>query len=413
MSHRDSLAALRHGEFRALLGGSFLFTIAIQIQEVALGYELYRITRSPLVLGLIGLALALPFMTTALFGGHIADRRDRRGIALTTLGCIVLGSVTLWWIMRPEHVARMSQTTLLGVIYGVIMLLGLARGFLTPAVTALRGVLVPRELYANATAWSTTGWQAGAILGPAAGGFLVAGIGLSSTLAVVTTSFVCAWTMFWLFVRPRPVDRRQLPSHSVWHSLREGIAYVWQTRLILHSITLDMLSVLFGGVVAILPVFAMDILDVGAEGLGLLRAASAFGAIVTVLICTRHPPTGRPWRNLLIATLGFSLSTLVFGLSPWFWLSLLALFSAGAFDSIGVVIRGTVLQSLAPDHLRGRVLAVNSVFIVSSNELGAFESGLAAQYLGAVRSVVAGSLLSVIIITTMWTRTRELFDQRL
>lgn len=413
MSQSDSFAALRYGEFRALLAGSFLFSVALQIQEVALGYELYRITRQPLVLGLIGLAQALPFICTAMFGGYVADRNDRRRIALITLSFIAVGSAALWWIMEPARHDQLPQSTLLTIIYGVIALLGLARGFLTPSVTSLRAMLVPREIFPNAMAWSSSSFQAGSILGPVSAGFMLAWVGLSGTLALVTFLFIGGILLFAFFIRSRPVERSSVHTAPIWHSLREGLDFVWKNRIILHSITLDMMSVLFGGVVAILPVFAMDILHVGAEGLGLLRAASSCGAILTVLICTRHSPTGQPWRNLLIAVAGFSVSSLLFGLSTSFWLSMAMLFIAGACDSVSVVIRSTILQSMPPDHLRGRVLAVNSIFITTSNELGAFESGLAAQWLGAARSVVAGGVLSSLVVAVVWRRTRELLSVRL
>jgi len=413
LAGKDAFAALRFPEFRNLITGSFLFTIALLIQEVAISYELYRVTHDPLVLGLIGLAEAIPFIALALFGGHVADRYDKRRIMLIALAGIIAGSAVLLWMLHPSARGQLSQTALLGVVYGVIAALGLARGFLTPAVGSLKAFLVPREHYPNSSAWSSTAWQAGGILGPVSAGFLYAAFQLSGTLIIVLVLQVIAWLMF-SRIKPRPVvhDASQ-PRESLSQSLGEGIRFVFGSPIILYSISLDLFSVLFGGVVAILPVFAEDVLHIGAEGLGILRAAPAVGAMLTVLACTRFPPTQNAWRNLLIAVAGFGVSVLVFGVSRLFWLSALALFCSGAFDSISVVIRGTILQVLPPDHLRGRVLAVNSIFISSSNEVGAFQAGLSASIFGATRSVLIGGTITLLIVSYVWRRSRALFSVRL
>jgi MFS family permease len=409
----DAFAAIRFPEFRNLMAGSFLFTIGLLIQEVVIGYELYRLTHDPLVLGLIGLAEAIPFIALALFGGHVADRYDKRRIMLISMLFILAGSVVLLWVMRPAVHETLSRTRLLGIIYGVIAALGLARGFLTPATGALKAFLVPRELYPNSSAWSSTAWQAGAILGPASGGFLYAGFGLTATLGIVVGLLLLALFLF-ARIKSRPVSvNPAAPAESLWTSLREGIRFVFGNRIILYSISLDLFSVLFGGVVAILPVFAEDVLHVGAQGLGLLRAAPAVGAMLTVLVCTRFPPTNRAWRNLLIAVGGFGLAILAFGLSRNFWLSAAALFASGAFDSISVVIRSTILQVMPPDHLRGRVLAVNSIFISSSNEIGAFQAGLSAHIFGATRSVLIGGSITLLIVGYVWRKSKALLAVRL
>lgn len=409
----DAFAAVRFPEFRNLMAGSFLFTIALLIQEVVIGYELYRLTHDPLVLGFIGLAEAIPFISLALFGGHVADRNDKRRIMLVAMAFILAGSLVLLWVMRPAVHETLPRLTLLTIIYGVIAALGLARGFLTPAVGALKAFVVPREHYANSSAWSSSAWQAGAILGPASGGFLYAGVGLTGTLAIVVVLLVLTMGLFWR-IQPRPVvTDPTAPAESLWTSLREGIRFVFGSRIILYSISLDLFSVLFGGVVAILPVFAEDVLHVGAQGLGLLRAAPAVGAMLTVLACTRFPPTRRAWRNLLIAVGGFGVAILAFGLSRNFWLSAAALFASGAFDSISVVIRSTILQVMPPDHLRGRVLAVNSIFISSSNEIGAFQAGLSAHLFGATRSVLIGGSITLLIVGYVWRKSKALFEVRL
>lgn len=410
----DPYAALRYPEFRNLTFGVFLFTVAMMMQEVVLGYELYKITHDPLVLGLTGLAEAVPFIGLALLGGHFADHRDRRKIMLAALAFVMLGSGVLLWVTLPQTRAHISQLTLLLTIYGVIAALGLARGFFSPAASSLTAFIVPREIYSNAAAWRSSGWQGGAILGPLSAGFVYAALGLTGTLLVVLALMVGTLLLF-TGLKPRPPQPRQAgaPQVSLWQSLREGIDFVFKTRIILYSISLDLFSVLFGGVVAILPVFATDILQVGAEGLGVLRAAPSVGAMLTVLACTRWPPTQHAWRNLLVVVAGFGAATLLFAVSKLFWLSVAALFLTGAFDSVSVVIRGTILQLMPPDHLRGRVVAVNSIFLSASNELGAFESGLAARLMGTVPSVILGGAVTLATVLYVWRRSKALFEVRL
>jgi MFS family permease len=408
----DPYAALRYPEFRNLISATYLITAAILIQQVLIGYELYLITRDPLSLGLVGLAEAVPFMGLALFGGHLADRRERvRLMQLALLG-IMLGSVVLIFVLRPAAREHLSQTTVIATIYGTIFMLGLARGIYSPAASSLKAFLVPRALYPNSATWVSTFWQAGAISGPAAAGFLYAYMGIDGALWVVLGCFLVALVLI-SFIKPRPPTSAELHPGDVWSSLREGLSYVWRTPLILYSISLDMFSVLFGGVMAILPIFAQDILQVGPEGLGILRASPALGAMLTLLITAYwHPAKGAAWRNLLWSAAGFGVATLVFALSETFWLSAAMLFLTGAFDSVSVVIRGTILQVMVPDHLRGRVQSVNSIFVSTSNELGALESGVAAKLMGTVPSVVFGGVMTLATVLYIWRRSKNLFAVR-
>jgi len=408
----DPFAALRFPEFRNLICGSFLTTMAILIQEIALAYELYKLTRDPLTLGFIGLAEAVPFIALALFGGHFADRYEKRRIMQNMLLVIMAGSVVLIVVSHETYRAQLSQTTMLLVIYAMFMLVGFARGFYSPANASLKPFLVPREHYANSATWSSTFWQAGAIVGPVAAGFLYAGLGLTGALTVALLLFAANWLLLFTIKR-RPVADVAEEGETIWQSLKEGLQYVRNSKIILYSISLDMFSVLFGGVVAILPIFAEDILKVGPEGLGLLRAAPALGAMLTVLLLAWYPPTRNAWRNMLLSVLGFGVGTLLFALSDSLWLSLGALFFIGACDSVSVVIRGTILQSVPPDHLRGRVLSVNSIFVSSSNELGAFESGVAAKLMGVVPSVIFGGTVTLLTVGYVWRRSKELFAMRL
>ncbi len=408
----DAFAALRYPEFRRLSFATFLITAAILIQEVALGYELYRITGDPLALGLVGLAEAIPFMGLALFGGHWADRHEKVRLMLGSHLVIMLGSAQLLWVTRPAAYDTLSRPALLLIIYGTLFMLGLARGIYSPAGSSLKAFLVPREIYPNSSTWISTFWQAGAVLGPACAGFLIAAFSLTGALAVVLAMMVIA---FWLLtgIAPRHPPVQETVHENVWRSLREGLDYVFRTRILLYAISLDMFSVLFAGVVAILPVFASDILSVGPEGLGILRAAPSVGALLTMLVCAYYTPVHKAWRNLLWAVAGFGIATLVFAVSKNFWLSAAMLFLTGAFDSVSVVIRQTILQVMPPDHLRGRVQSVNSLFVSSSNELGAFESGLAAKLMGTVPSVLFGGAVTMATVTYIWRRSRDLFSVKL
>ncbi len=408
----DAYASLRIPEFRYFIGNSFLITATLLIQEVILGYELYRITHDPLALGLVGLAEALPFIALSLFGGHLADRGDKKRILQWSLGLITLGSVILYLVFQPGLAGELTQTTRLATIYGVLMLIGTARGFYSPASSSLKPFLVPRELYANSATWSSSFWQAGAIVGPGIAGFLYALVGFDTTLLVVIGLFMLCFVLISL-IDKKPIPVNITPQANLWASLREGFSFVFSTKIVLYAISLDLFSVLFGGVVAILPVYAEDILKVGAEGLGVLRAAPAVGAVLTLLALSRFPPTHNAWRNMLLAVAGFGLATLVFATSTNFYLSIAMLFLTGAFDSVSVMIRQTILQIFPPDHMRGRVAAVNGIFVSSSNEIGAFESGLLARLMGTVPSVMLGGVLTLGVVTYVYAKSKELFSVRL
>ncbi|GAB3326652.1 nickel resistance MFS transporter NreB [Larkinella ripae] len=408
----DPYASLRYSEFRFFAANSFLITATLLIQEVILGYELYKMTHDPLALGFVGLAEALPFIALSLFGGHLADRREKRSILQISLSVIILGSVILYLVFQPSVVAHLSKTAQLTVIYGVLVLIGTAKGFYSPTSSSLKPFLVPRELYANSSTWSGSFWQAGAIVGPGIAGFLYVWLGLDNSLLVVVGLLLVCLVLISM-IKKKPVPVLEGAQASLWNSLKEGIRFVFKTKIILYSISLDLFSVLFGGVVAMLPIFAEDILKVGAQGLGILRAAPAVGAIGTMLFLTRFPPTHNAWRNMLIAVLGFGIFSLVFAFSTWFWLSVVALFLTGAFDSVSVVIRNTILQIFPPDHMRGRVAAVNGIFVSSSNEIGAFESGVAARLLGVVPSVALGGFITLLVVVYVYYNSRELFAVRL
>ena len=409
---KDAYAALRYPEFVYLSSGTFLNTAALLIQELILGYELYKLTHNPLTLGLVGLAEALPYISLALFGGHYADRKDKRTIMKWSLSVIILGSIVLVWATYPSTREQLGQEAMLWIIYGVLCLIGFAKGFYSPATSSLKAFLTPREVYGNAASWSSTFWQAGAILGPCVAGFLYYAYGLTNTLLIVLALLLLNFLMISL-ISKKPIPNTAEEQTNVWESIREGIRFVFDNKIMLYSISLDLVAVLFGGVIAILPVFAEDILHVGPRELGILRASPSVGAVLTILASAYYSPVHRAWRNMIIAVAGFGIATIVFAVSTNFWLSVVMLFLTGSFDSISVVIRQTILQVVPPDYIRGRVISVNSVFVSSSNEIGAFESGLAASLLGTVPSVLAGGLVTMLVVSWVYVKSKDLFDVKL
>ncbi|MGN7887142.1 MFS transporter [Dyadobacter sp. 22481] len=410
VASNDPYAALRYSDFRFFVSNSFLFSATIRIQEVIVGYELYKTTHDPLALGLIGLAEAIPFIITSLFGGYVADQKNKITIMHVSLVVILLGSGILYTAFQPGVYNRLAEWQHLAVIYAVFGLIGFAKGFYSPAASSLKPFLVPRTIYHNSSTWSSSFSQAGAIIGPAAAGFLYAYLGLTNTLLIVIVIFLICWVLLGM-IKTRPEFPKIVTP--IMESLKEGFKFVFKTRIVLYAMTLDLFSVLFGGVIALLPIFAEDILKVGPEGLGLLRAAPSIGSMLTMFAMAYFPPTHNAWRNMLVAVAGFGVFTLVFAASTSFMLSCAALFVTGVFDSVSVIIRQTILQIYPPDEMRGRVAAVNGIFVSSSNELGAFESGVMAKAFGTVPSVMMGGVLTLVVVTWVYLRSKDLFSVKL
>jgi MFS family permease len=410
VSPLDPYAALRYPDFRFFISNTFLFSATILMQEVIVAYELYKLTHDPLVLGLIGLAEVVPFVITSLFGGYVADQKNKITIMHISLVVILLGSVILYTIFQPGFSGAITRGQQLTAVYSVFALIGFAKGFYSPASSSLKPFLVPRPVYHNSSTWSSSFWQAGSITGPAGAGFLYAYVGLSNTLLIVIFCFVICWILL-AMIKTRPEFPKIVTP--LIESLKEGFRFVFKTRIVLYAISLDLFSVLFGGVIAILPVFAADILKVGPEGLGLLRAAPSIGALLTMFAMAYFPPTGQAWRNMLVAVAGFGVFTIIFSLSTNFLLSCAALFATGVFDSVSVIIRQTILLIYPPDEMRGRVAAVNGIFVSSSNELGAFESGVMAKTFGTVPSVLMGGVVTIAVVSWIYFRSKDLFAVRL
>ena len=403
---QDAFAALRYRDFSIVTLNQFCLTLAILIQEIIVAYSLYKITKDPLTLGLIGLAEAIPFIALSLWGGYFADRFNKQTIMKICLFFAIPLPLVLWGLFHAYGLKHIELSTLSWGVYAVIFGLGIIRGFYNPSATSLKPFLIPREIYANGATWTTIGWQSGVIIGPMLGGFMLAFLGRETSLiSVAVLLSLCFLLVNLLSKRTFP----KIETERVLQSLGEGFRFIAKTKIVLWAISLDLVSVLFGGVIALLPIFAEDILKIGPEGLGYLRAAPSIGALITMIALTRFPPTRHAWRNMLLAVAGFGLFTLLFAYSNYLWLSLFALAMTGACDSISVVIRQTILQIYPPENMRGRVAAVNGMFVSSSNELGAFESGLAAKYLGPVIATVFGGSMTLLVVALSWAKTKDLF----
>ena len=403
---QDAFAALRYRDFSIVTLNQFCLTLAILIQEIIVAYSLYKITKDPLTLGLIGLAEAIPFIALSLWGDYFADRFNKQTIMKICLFFAIPLPLVLWGLFHAYGLKHIELSTLSWGVYAVIFGLGTIRGFYNPSATSLKPFLIPREIYANGATRTTIGWQSGVIIGPMLGGFMLAFFGReTSFISVAVVLSLCFLLVNLLSKRTFP----KIETERVLQSLGEGFRFIAKTKIVPWAISLDLVSVLFGGVIALLPIFAEDILKIGPEGLGYLRAAPSIGALITMIALTRFPPTRHAWRNMLLAVAGFGLFTLLFAYSNYLWLSLFALAMTGACDSISVVIRQTILQIYPPENMRGRVAAVNGMFVSSSNELGAFESGLAAKYLGPVIATVFGGSMTLLVVALSWAKTKDLF----
>lgn len=393
--------------FRHYLAGVVSVTLANQLQGTVVAYQVYELTRSPLSLGIIGLAEALPFISLALLGGYFADRHDRRRLALVVLVASTALSLALLLLSVFTH--RLSAGKHALAIYTVVGLLGVCRSFLAPARSALNAEVLPASLYAKAIAIRTSCFQLAMVSGPALGGLLYAAIGPRGAYATAALLLAFAWLQTFLIPRVRTTPFMRTDK-QFWAGLREGVAYLTGDKLLLPALLVDLFGVLFGGATALLPVFANEILDVGSRGFGVLRAAPALGAFSASLLLASRPPLQKAGKTLLWAVAGFGALTIAFGLSKSFVLSVALLGGAGACDMVSVVVRSTLLQLRVPGYLLGRISGINQIFIGSSNELGAFESGVAARLLGTIPAVVLGGGVTLLVAATAAIRAPALRD---
>ncbi|HDZ14623.1 hypothetical protein LCGC14_0928000 [marine sediment metagenome] len=392
----DPYAALRFREFNIFLLVRFAMVFAWSMQFIVIEWQVYSMTKDPLSLGIIGLMEVIPAVSTALFAGHIVDQKEKRNLLVKCIFGFSVISFGLFILSLPSIVSEWQTQKILYGIYFLVFLGGIVRAFIGPTIFSLIALIVPKKIYPNAATWSSTTWQMAAVLGPALAGFSISLIGVHWSMCVIFGFSVFALISLSQIAK-KPILNPKI-GEPVLESLKEGLKFVFGTKAILGALTLDMIAVLFGGAVALLPIFAQEVLHVGAEGFGILRAAPAVGAALMMFGSTRFPLHKNAGKKLLFAVFGFGICIIVFGLSTSFWLSVAALFISGGVDGISMIIRQTILQLKTPDHMRGRVASVNSMFVGSSNELGAFESGVTAKLMGTVTAVVFGGTMTLITV---------------
>ena len=398
MTKNDPYAALKIKEFNIFLFVRFLLVFGWSMQFIVIEWQVYSITKDPLSLGIIGLMEIIPAFSMALFAGHIVDQKEKRNLLASCIAAFSLISLGLYFLTTDVIIDNWQTNSILYCIYALVFFGGFLRSFFGPTIFSLVALLVPKKIYHNAATWSTSTWKTASVSGALFGGFLISWINVDNTLLLVFILVILS-LIFTFLIKKKPILNKKI-GEPVSESLKAGVKFVFQNKAILGALTLDMIAVLFGGTVAILSVFAQDILKVGPEGFGLLNASISIGSIVTMLLTTYIPINKNTGKKMLISVFIFGLSIIAFGLSSIFWMSLLALFVSGAADGISMVIRQTILQLKTPDDMRGRVSSVNSMFVGSSNELGAFESGLAAKLVGPVAAVVFGGTMTILTVTS-------------
>ncbi len=396
MKKNNPYAALQYKEFNVFLLMRFALVFAWSMQFIIIEWQVYSMTKDPLSLGIIGLMEVVPAVSLALFAGHVVDQKEKRGLLIKCIIGFFMLSIGLFLLTWPKIISDWSTNTVLYSIYFLVFLGGIIRAFLGPSIFSMLALIVPKKLYPNAATWSSSVWQMAVVIGPAVAGFSINWIGVhGSMFLIVVFSLIALLSVFQL--KQKPILNPNI-GENIFKSLREGIQFVWNTKIILTAITLDMIAVLFGGAIALLPIYAQDILKVGPEGFGILRAAPAVGALIMMFSSAYFPMYKNAGIKLLLAIFGFGMCMIVFGLSTWFWISVFALFFSGVLDGFSMIIRQTILQLKTPDHMRGRVASVNSMFVGSSNELGAFESGITAKLMGTVTAVVFGGTMTLITV---------------
>ncbi|MBX2888150.1 MAG: MFS transporter [Ferruginibacter sp.] len=398
-------APLKLREFQFFIAGRFIYIMAIRMVGAVIGWWMYKLTGSKLALGFVGLSEVIPALSFALYAGHKIDLGERKRMLLICVGAYAICCVSLLYLSSKMVANQYHHYTIAGLICVTIALTGVIRAFSGPIFSAMISQVVPRPMLANAAAISSAGWLVASIFGHAIGGFCIAWLGIHYTFSVVIILVVFT---FFLFSKLYPKPPFLKESKSAWKSVKEGIVYVYKTKELFGAATLDLFAVLFGGAVALLPVFAMDILHISPIGFGWLNAATDIGSILMVSFLTLKPLKGKQGTILFFAVAGYGLCIIIFALSKVFWLSFFALLLSGCMDGVSVIIRNTILQLKTPDELRGRVASVNSMFINSSNELGQFESGVAAKLIGTVPAVVFGGCMTIAVAITTWFKAPAL-----
>lgn len=402
----DPMGALKISEFRNLMIGRFLFIMGLRMMGTLVGWWIYELTNEPFAIGLIGLAEVIPAVSLALYAGHVIDISEKRKLLLRAVLLYLACAVTLLFLSTGVSTQKFSSLQIAIGIYFIIFCTGIIRSFSGPSFGTIVGGIVPKNLLQNATTWSQGIWLSASVIGHAAVGFMIAGFGHTGSLIVVV-SLVALGYLFISFISPKP-PHAQVGDKKTLESVKEGIRFVVQSKEVLGALSLDLFAVLFGGAVAMIPVFAKDVLKAGPIGFGWLNAASDIGAIIIILIVTIFPAHRKQGKKLLLAVAGFGVCIIIFALSKIFWISFSMLLLSGVLDGFSMIVRGTIVQLKTPDHMRGRVMSVNSMFINSSNELGQFESGLAAKAMGVIPSVIFGGVMTILVVTTTWFKAPSL-----
>ena len=406
MAKIDPYAALRIKEFNIFLLVRFALVFGWSMQFVVIEWQVYSLTNDELSLGIIGLCEFLPAFFFAPFAGHIVDKKEKRNLFTLCIALFSLISFGLYWLTSNMIESSWEVNYILYGIYSLVFFGGVLRAFFGPTIFSLIALIVPKKIYPNAATWSSSTWKGASVFGALCGGFLIAWIGVHYTLGIIFLLVMISLVLVF-GIKKKPVLNKKT-NESVRDSLKVGLKFVFNDKVILGALTLDMIAVLFGGAVAIFAVFAKDILNAGPTGFGLLNAALSSGSIITMIATTYIPITRNTGKKLLISIFGFGVCMIIFGASKLLWLSVVALFLSGVFDGVSMVIRQTILQLKTPDEMRGRVGAVNSMFVGSSNELGALESGIAAKIFGAPLAVVLGGTVTLITVITMNFKNKSL-----
>jgi MFS family permease len=396
----NPLAAIKITEYRNMLIGRFCFVMALRMLGTLVGWWMYELTNAPFAIGLIGLAEVIPALSLALYAGHVIDISEKRKLLLKGIIAYLSCAVILLFFSTAYFSNHSSKAIIIGGIYTIIFITGIIRAFSGPVFGAILGQMVPREILANAITWNQGTYLSASVVGHATAGFCIAFFKNTGTLVVIVALM---FTALFMLSKLSPKPAAAIAGNKrTWESVREGLHFVFSTKEVLGALSLDLFAVLFGGAVAMVPVYARDILHVGPIGFGWLNAATDLGSIIMVIALTIFPLRTKQGQKLLFVVAGFGLCIILFGISKIFWISFAALLLSGLLDAISVVVRGTIVQMKTPDEMRGRVMSVNSMFINSSNELGQFESGLTAKLMGVVPSVVFGGVMTLLVVVITW-----------
>jgi MFS family permease len=399
---KPTFSALKYKEFRTYIIARFFFILVLTMQATLISWKVFEITKDPFSIGLIGLFEFFPAFLMAFYSGYIIDKSDKRKLLFFSFAANLLLTILFAYITSANAKTHLSDTIILGSIYGIAFASGIARAFSGPTSFALLGNLVPKEELSNAITWHSGSWQVAGVGGPALAGILYGVIGISFTFSLMIVMMIFAVVGAFL-IKPKPLVKSILVE-SMLQNIREGFRFVWRTKEILGVLSLDLFAVFFGGATAMLPYFSDVILHTGPAGLGMLRSAPALGAVAMMVLINFIPMHKNQGKIMMYCVAGFGICIIVFGLSNLFWVSAVALFLSGLLDGISILVRSTVLQLKTPENMKGRVSSLNNIFIMSSNELGAFESGFMAKFLGVIPSVIFGGVMTVGVVVFTWIK---------